>query len=292
MKKNQATTEKINTNKKKKFLYFDWIILVLFVLSILSNILLFMSRPELMNPVSSVLFQLWHLFFGIYFAVRITTISLMDKTAEVQKGIAKTAIRQIRNTQFMTENLRGIVSSKIDSFKDDKMTDTLKEINNHLSSLSINIGSSESAFRDILGEEFKEEHLLWPKIKDSVSLLNEKVKEERNLRKKKEKEDKVRQSELQKEINELRSRISSDISSLPITGSVRLTEPSIFSYKPLNFSTAFKRPWDELIPDYKEILIPSMGEGISIGKKEQKENKEEKQKNNLFFRKILVSERR
>ena len=147
MKNNKANIKKVNTTKNSKFLSFDWIVLVLFVLSILSNILLFISRPELMNPVSTLLLQLWHLMFGIYFAVRITTISLMDKTAQVQKSIAKTAIRQIRNTQFMTENLIGIVSSKIDSFKDDKMTDILKEITNHLSSLSINIGSSESAFR-------------------------------------------------------------------------------------------------------------------------------------------------
>lgn len=273
MNKNKADIKKVNTNKKKKFLYFDWIILVLFVLSILSNILLFMSRPELMNPVASLLFQLWHLIFGIYFAVRITTISLMDKTAEVQKSIAKTAIRQIRNTQFMTEKLRGIVSSKIDSFKNDKMTDTLKEINNHLSSLSINIDSSESAFRDILGEEFKEEHLLWPKIKDSVGLLNEKVKEERNLRKKKEKEDKVRQSELQKEINELRSRISFDISSLPITGSVGVTGPIISSGRAIDFATAFKHPWEEWIPDLEAITVPFEREGKLIREKERKEDK-------------------
>jgi len=200
----------------------------------------------------------------------------MDKTAEVQKSIAKTAIRQIRNTQFMTENLRGIVSSKIDIFKDDKMTDTLKEINNHLSSLSINIGSSESAFRDILGEEFKEEHLLWPKIKDSIGLLNEKVKEERNLRKKKEKEDKARQFELQKEINELRSRISSDISSLPITGSVRLTEQDISSYIPPPSLLEIKGPHVKWEPKFHGVDIPWYEETILTGKKELKEDKKPK----------------
>jgi len=278
MKKNQATTEKTNTNKKSKFLSFDWIVLALFVASILSNILLFMSRPELMNPVSTLLFQLWHLIFGIYFAVRITTISLMDKTTEVQKSIAKTAIRQIRNTQIMTENLIGIVNSKTDCFQNDKMIDTLKDINNHLNSLSINIASSESAFKDILGEEFKEEHLLLTKIKESFSLLNEKAKQEKELRKKKEKEDKVRQSELKNEINELRSRISSDISSLPITGSTRLGILNIPSYQPINFSTAFKRPWEEMISDFKEIPIPSMGEGISIGKKNEKKIRKKNKK--------------
>jgi len=281
MKKNQAITEKINTNKKKKFLYFDWIVLVLFVLSILSNILLFVSRPELMNPVSTLLFQLWHLIFGIYFAVRITTISLMDKTAEVQKSIAKTAIRQIRNTQFMTENLIGIVSSKIDSFKNDKMIDTLKEINSHLSSLSINITSSESAFRDILGEEFKEEHLLWAQIKDSVGLLNEKGKEERNLRKKKEKEDKARQSELKNEIKELSNRISTDISSLPITSFARGTSRDISSYISLPDFSNIEIPvvgkthalWDLTTPFYRKEVSSE-----EIGEIEQKENKEQKQK--------------
>ena len=278
MNKNNANIKKLNTDKEKKFKYFDWIILVLFVLSILSNILLFVSRPQLMNFVTMLLFQFWQLAFVIYFAVRITTFSLTDKTTEKQKSIAKTAIKQIRTTQLMTEKLMGIVSSKIDGFKDDKMTDTLKEINNHLSSLSLNIGSSESAFRDILGEEFKEEHLLWAKIKDSVVLLNKKVKLEKELRKKKEKEDKVRQSELQDEINELRSRISSDISSLPITGYVGAQPPHILEYKPINFSNSFDLPWGKKILDLAERTIPRMGEGIPIGEEEQKENKEEKQK--------------
>jgi len=270
MRKNQANIKKINTNKKKKFLYFDWIIFGFFVLSIFSNIVLFGTHPKLMNPVSILLFQLWQLIFVIYFTFRITMFSLTDKTIEKQKTIAKTAIRQIRSTQSMTENLIGIVDSKTDCFKNDKMIDTLKEINNHLNSLIINITSSESSFKDILGEEFKEETLLWTKIEENFNLLNEKLIQEKKSRKKEEKEGKARQSELQNEIDELRVRISTDISSLPITGPSGPSGPYGAS-SPSGYQSILSK--DDLAKLRATPLMTLMGEGISIEEKEQKEDK-------------------
>lgn len=283
MKKDKDNIKKVNTYKKMKFLYFDGIIFVFFVLSILSNIVLFWTRPELMNFVVTHLFQLFQLIFVIYFTVRITTFSLSDKTTENQKSIAKTAIRQIRNTQTMTENLKKIVSSKKDSFRENKMVVTLEEINNHLNSLSINLTVSESAFKDILGEEFKEEHLIWAQIKDSVGLLNEKAKEERNLRKKKEKEDKARLSELKNEIKELNNRISTDISSLPITGSISsFTTPNILGYTPLpDLSNIVKASADKFMHGIWNLATPSKEEKViseETEEIEQKEDKEQKQK--------------
>lgn len=283
MKKNKDNIKKVNTSKKKKFLYFDWIIFVFFVLSILSNIVLFWTRPELMNFVVTHLFQLFHLIFAIYFTVRITTFSLSDKTIENKKTIAKTAIRQIRNTQTMTENLKEIVSSKKDSFRENKVVVTLEEINNHLNSLSINLTVSESAFKDILGEEFKEEHLIWAQINQKINLLSEKRKEENSLREKKEEEDKVHQSELQKEINELRNRISTDISSLPITGSISsFTTPNIFGYKPLpDISTFVKTSADKFMSGIWNLGAPSEEEKViseETEEKGQEEDKEQEQK--------------
>jgi len=281
MRKNQANVKKIN-NKNKNFLCLihptDWVILGLFIFSILSNILLFIFRPELMDSVSTLLFQLLHLIFGIRFAYRVAKISQMDKITEVQKSIAKTATRQIRGVQFMVEKLMEIINSKINSFQDNKMIDTMKDINNHLSSLRINISLSESAFKDILGEEFKEEYLLLTKINEGFSLLNEKVIQEKKLRKKNKKEHKTRQSELQDEIDELRSRISSDISSLPITGLSGASGPSGASgYQSFSKDDWVKKLLDiPLIGDdwVKKLLDTSlMGKGISIEEKEQKEDK-------------------
>lgn len=283
MKKDKDNIKKVNTNKKNKFLYFDGIIFVFFVLSILSNIVLFWTRPELMNFVVTHLFQLFHLIFAIYFTVRITTFSLSDKTIENQKTIAKTAIRQIRNTQTMTENLKEIVSSKKDSFRENKVVVTLEEINNHLNSLSINLTVSESAFKDILGEEFKEEHLIWAQINQRINLLNEKRKEENSLREKKEEEDKVHQSELQKEINELRNRISTDISSLPITGYTSgYTHPNILGTTPLiNLSNIVKTSTDNLMHGIWNLATPSEEEKViseETEEKGQEEDKEQEQK--------------
>jgi len=278
MKKDKDNIKKANTNKKKKFRYFDWILFGVFVLSIFLNIVLLGTRPELMNFVTMLLFQFWQLAFVIYFAVRITTFSLTDKTIEKQKSIAKTAIRQIRDTQFMTENLIGIVGSKIDSFKADKMIDTLKEINNHLNSLSINITSSESNFKDILGEEFKEEHILWAQIKDSVGLLSEKAKEERNLRKKKEKEDKARQSELKNEIKELSNRISTDISSLPITSPAHFTSQDIPTFVSYSDLSNIKHPSFDKLSKIWDLTTPSEKEKVIVEETKEEEDEEQKQK--------------
>lgn len=282
MKKDKDSIKKVNTYKKMKFLYFDGIIFVFFVLSILSNIVLFWTRPELMNFVVTHLFQLFHLIFAIYFTVRITTFSLSDKTIENQKTIAKTAIRQIRNTQTMTENLKEIVSSKKDSFRENKMVVTLEEINNHLNSLSINLTVSESAFKDILGEEFKEEHLIWAQINHRITLLNEKRKEENSLREKKEEEDKVHQSELQKEINELRNRISTDISSLPLTGAVRFTSPDPSSWTRFSdLSNIVKTSTDNFMHGIWNLATPSEEEKViseETEEKGQEEDKEQEQK--------------
>lgn len=283
MKKDKDNIKKVNTNKKNKFLYFDWIILVFFVLSILSNIVLFWTRPELMNFVVTHLFQIFQLIFVIYFTVRITKFSLSDKTTENQKSIAKTAIRQIRNTQTMTENLKEIVNSKKDSFRENKMVVTLEEINNHLNSLSINLTVSESAFKDILGEEFKEEHLIWAQINQKINLLNEKRKEENSLRERKEEEDKVHQSELQKEINELRNRISTDISSLPITGyTSSYTHPNILGITPLlNLSNIVKASTGKFMRGIWNPATPSEEEKVIVEETEEKgqeEDREQEQK--------------
>lgn len=250
MTKKKGKTKKNNIPKNPHIptfmKLFDWIILAIFILAITSNILLYKFSPDLMNPISNLLFQLFHLIFGIYFAVRITTFSLMDKTAEVQKSIAKTAIRQIRGTQFMIDNLMGIVRLRIKDNKNAKIIGTFDEINNHLKILGINITSSESAFKDILGEEFKEEHLLWAKIGESINLLNEKAKEAEDLRKKKEEHATEEISKLQNEINDIKEEISTDISSLPITSPGRYSSPISGSsnYLDQNIHTSEGVIWD------------------------------------------------
>lgn len=206
--------------KESKFTWIDWIILGFAIGSIITSLLLLLFTPEIMNPLSTFLFQLLTLILGVYIAFRITTISVMNKTIELQKNTAKTSIRHIRGYQWNVEALIEMIKKKISDFTDNKLKDSLTEINHHLVNLSIGISLSENDFKDILGEEFKEEHLLITKLNNDLDLLNRKVNEVKKLSKKKEQTDKERISALETEILELKKEISSDINRFPISYSI------------------------------------------------------------------------
>lgn len=217
---------------ESKFTLIDKIILGLTITSIVANLLLLIFIPKIMNSLSTFLFQLLTMILGIYIAFRITTISVMNKTIELQKNTAKTAIRHIRGYQWNVETLVEIIKKKISDSSNNKIKESLIEINHHLASLSMGIGLSENDFKDILGEEFKEEHLLITKLNNNIDLLNKKVKEVKNLSKKKEQADRERIDGLNEEIQDLRNKISSNITSLPIGSSLFTPEQDLISIGP------------------------------------------------------------
>jgi len=173
----------------KKFLSqvnpLDWFVLGLFIAFSLFHILLIFFGRNLLTVVSTFLFQILNLVLAVYFAVRITTKSVIDKVTEKQKGIAKTAIRQNIISQSINNNIIKIVKEKIECFKNTKMKDALNDINNHLEILSQSIGSSEFAFKDILDEELREEHQTWSKIRGLENLVKEKIIQQSEIDKKK-----------------------------------------------------------------------------------------------------------
>lgn len=202
----------------------------------------------------------------------------MSKTIELQKNTAKTAIRHIRGYHRSVENLIEIIKKKMSDSKDDKLMDTLTEINHHLDNLSMGIRLSENDFKDILGEEFKDENLLLTKLNNDIALLNKKITEVKKLGKKREQVDKERIDNLNEEIKNLRNNISSDINSLPITSSFFVPEPDILtfdtSYGLLDSDKPLLTKWDHIEPNF--LGNPSLNH-IQISGIEQK--KEENQNN-------------
>jgi len=247
-----------------KFTLIDWIILGIATASIVANLLLLIFTPGIMNVLSTFLFQLLTLILGVYIAFRITTISIMNKTIELQKNTAKTAIRHIRGYQWSVEALIEIVKKKISGPTDNKLKDTLTEINHHLANLSMGIGLSENDFKDILGEEFQEERILITKLNNDIDLLNKKVNEVKKLNKKKEQTDKERINALEKEIQELRNGISSDIYRLPISGAVHLPEREYYS--PFGIKVQdIVTPFSHIGPALSEKLKPLTHVSFKLG---------------------------
>lgn len=205
-----------------KFNLSDKIILGFAISLIITNFLLLFFSPRIMNSLSIFLFQLLTMLFGVYIAFRITTISVMNKTIALQKNTAKTAIRHIRGYQWNIVALIELIKKKISHSNDNKLKNILTEIDHHLVNLNMGISLSENDFKDILGEEFKEEHMLITKLDNDIELLNKKVNEVKKLSKKKEKLDKERIKALNEEIRELRKDISINIDDFPIIKPVQL----------------------------------------------------------------------
>ncbi|NQT80281.1 MAG: hypothetical protein HQ555_07830 [Candidatus Aminicenantes bacterium] len=284
MGKNQNNKEKNNHKTKRGFLSnltaLDWIVIVIFIVLILLNIAIYIFIPEQMNPLSSLLFQLLQLVFALYIAFRLAFKSVADKTTEVQKSIAKTAIRQIRGSQLIINNLIKIVKLKVDALNVKHMKEILNDLINHLDSLSVGIASSEFAFKDILGEELKEEYLGLLKIRELETKLVKRVKELEKISKKSETNAKKQISDLEDEISDLRSKISSDISSLPITGSVNYPVSKHVDYSreyPWMITTDPSFNVKLTSPTDYELNKAIFGEDIETEKEDEENNKKKKE---------------
>lgn len=206
---------------ESKFTVYDFIILGVTVLLLIGSLLLSLFSPELMNPLTTFSFQLLTLIATVYIAFKLTKIAVMNKTIELQKNTAKTAIRHIRGYQRNLSSLIEIIKEKVEKVSSEKHKDSLTEINHHLEYFSIGIALSENDFKDILGEEFKEEHLLLVKVASDIEQANRKIVQLEDLRKEEKAGNKEKIDELNNEIEKLRGKISKDISELPISGSVR-----------------------------------------------------------------------
>jgi len=262
-----------------KFTWIDWIILGITISLIILNLMLLIFTPQVMNLLSTFLFQLLTLILGVYIAFRVTTINVMNRTIELQKKTAKTAIRHIRGYRSNIEALIRIIKNKMSDCNDIKLKDVLTEINNHLENLSIGISLSENDFKDILGEEFREEHLLITKIDNDIELLKRKIDEEKRLSKKKEKANEKRIEDLNEEIKKLKSQISLDIYKLPITTPTPYLRE--FEYMPRNIeipsttslsslSTSFTK--NLKLDDIFEIKPGVLDEGIEKVERDQIKN--------------------
>jgi len=271
----------------KKFLSqvnpLDWFVLGLFIAFSLFHILLIFFGRNLLTVVSTFLFQILNLVLAVYFAVRITTKSVIDKVTEKQKGIAKTAIRQNIISQSINNNIIKIVKEKIECFKNTKMKDALNDINNHLEILSQSIGSSEFAFKDILDEELREEHQTWSKIRGLENLVKEKIIQQSEIDKKKVANAEGQINKIASEVSKLRNQISNYKLSLPITGSLKLTEPKYLSgISPITLSDVhYPNDWLKIRDEWRlkpeNLSSPyEIGKGIPIGDKEEKEDEVEK----------------
>lgn len=199
---------------------FDWIFIVIFFLILIFHFILILFDVDKLDPLSTFLFLIIHMFFAVYIAVRITKKTVADKTIEVQKSIAKTAIRQIISSKEILQNIIKEIMRKTKKSTSKQMKETFIEIINYLQNLKINLDSSEFAFDDIIGDEIDKENIGRRKIEELNNSLNEKMKEFFELNKQSEKKAKNRAEKLEGEILKLKETIFNEKSSLPITGTV------------------------------------------------------------------------
>lgn len=206
----------------------DKIILVLTIMLVfVANPLLLIFAPKIMNPLSTYLFQFLSLIFSVFISYRISVANVMNKTIELQKNTAKTAVRHIRIYGQNIQNLIDNISVKISSSKNKYQSSYLMEIINHLRNIRIGINSSENDFKDILGEELKEENKIVSELFSDMQILKSKIVEVDKLRKDKEKTNKQQLDTLAEEINILRSKISDNYFQLPIGSSVNLPSKNL-----------------------------------------------------------------
>jgi len=203
---------------ESKFTIYDFIILGVTVLLLIGSLLLSLFSPNLMNPLTTFSFQLLTLVATVYIAFKLTKIAVMNKTIELQKNTAKTAIRHIRGYQRNLDSLIKIIKEKVEKTSSEKQKDSLTEINHHLENFRIGIALSENDFKDILGDEFKEEHSLLLKVMHDLEESNSKIKQLEDLRKEDETGNKEKIQELTDEIDRMRERISENILDMPISG--------------------------------------------------------------------------
>lgn len=226
----------------------DFVFVLLFLFFLSFYVYLVLKNPDMLNDVSHFLFQAINLGIACYLSYRLTIKSAKDRVIEGQKAIARTSLRQIRGSQLIISNIMTIVRSKNALFKEAKVRMTLEDLINHLENLGINISSADAAFKDILGEELKEDSQNISDYRIAERQLNikqneiERLKEEVKKKGEKEEETEKQIIKLDEEIDELRKKQSNYITSSPFLGST--VDIPLGSFSSPSFS--LKSPFDTL----------------------------------------------
>ncbi len=155
------------------------------------------------------------------------------------------------------------------------MTDDLNkqyfsEINNHLATIIREITLSQDDFRELVGEELKEEASLISNIQEDIGVIKKMLNEKEELQKKQEKNANDRIVELDKKINNIDRNIKSKIDELPF-GVSGFSSPLMYSdIKPLTLETiGYGLDHDSLYPAYTagSITGSSIMREYNLGKK-------------------------
>ncbi|MBW1780997.1 MAG: hypothetical protein JRL30_09690 [Deltaproteobacteria bacterium] len=214
--KTDKTKDKSKLRRHEKILIGIGIFTMIAYIFFSSGIIL----KEMQNALSNSVFAVLNLLAAFFIAYKISYFSAFQQHLSHQKSLAKTSVRHLRNHLTSLYNLQVIIDKKAKNNDDKLVGQYFDEFKNHVINIMNGISASEYDFKDIVGEEFKEESILVGQIFSDMAEAKEKNREINEMRKKEAKSNEEEIENLKEEIKNLSKKIDDNVSELPFGGSL------------------------------------------------------------------------
>ena len=216
---------------------------------------------DLSNPLSNVLFTILNLLATVYIAFKISYFSFLEQNLENQKKLAKTSVRHIRTYLANIQRLIMIVEGKYSNVTDDIYKQYFSEIQNHLENVKNGIISSESDFKDLVQQEYKEESEALSKISEDISKIHNMQLELKQVQEKQEKSTYDNVQKLKDDMSKVRTEINNNLNKLPFgytsTGVITVDSNSFSNWPENVIITANEKITGDFFRTAEVITFPS-----------------------------------